>query len=76
MDGQWSSPDLAALLSLAALNRESLDLAGGPLASPDRSCREPSCIDRGATPSRAAAGTSPPTTTSATTSTACSSTRR
>jgi cyclopropane-fatty-acyl-phospholipid synthase len=31
MDGQWSSPDLAALLSLAALNRESLDLAGGPL---------------------------------------------
>jgi cyclopropane-fatty-acyl-phospholipid synthase len=31
MDGQWSSPDLAALLSLAALNRESMDLAGGPL---------------------------------------------
>jgi cyclopropane-fatty-acyl-phospholipid synthase len=31
MDGQWSSPDLAALLSLAALNLESLDLAGGPL---------------------------------------------
>jgi len=30
MDGQWSSPDLAALLSLAALNLESLDLAGGP----------------------------------------------
>ncbi len=31
MDGQWSSPDLAALLSLAALNFESMDLAGGPL---------------------------------------------
>jgi cyclopropane-fatty-acyl-phospholipid synthase len=30
MDGQWSSPDLAALLSLAALNRESMDLGGGP----------------------------------------------
>jgi cyclopropane-fatty-acyl-phospholipid synthase len=30
MDGQWSSPDVAALLSLAALNRESLDLSGGP----------------------------------------------
>ena len=30
MDGQWSSPDLAALLSLAALNRKSLDLSGGP----------------------------------------------
>ena len=31
MDGQWSSPDLAALLSLAALNRDSMDLARGPL---------------------------------------------
>jgi cyclopropane-fatty-acyl-phospholipid synthase len=31
MDGQWSSPDLAALLSLAALNRESMGLASGPL---------------------------------------------
>jgi cyclopropane-fatty-acyl-phospholipid synthase len=30
MDGQWSSPDVAALLSLAALNLESLDLSGGP----------------------------------------------
>ncbi len=30
MDGQLSSPDLAALLSLAALNREALDLSGGP----------------------------------------------
>ena len=30
MDGQWSSPDLAALLSLAALNREVLDLSGRP----------------------------------------------
>lgn len=31
MDGQWSSPDLAALLSLAALNRESMNLSGGAL---------------------------------------------
>jgi cyclopropane-fatty-acyl-phospholipid synthase len=31
MDGQWSSPDLAALLSLAALNREALALGRGPL---------------------------------------------
>lgn len=31
MDGQWSSPDLAALLSLAALNFEALKLADGPL---------------------------------------------
>ena len=31
MDGQWSSPDLAGLLSLAALNRESMGLAGGLL---------------------------------------------
>ena len=31
MDGQWSSPDLAALLSLAALNFESMKLTDGPL---------------------------------------------
>ena len=31
MDGQWSSPDIAALLSLASLNREALSLSGGPL---------------------------------------------
>jgi cyclopropane-fatty-acyl-phospholipid synthase len=30
MDGQWSSPDVAAVLSLAALNLQSLDLSGGP----------------------------------------------
>ena len=29
MDGQWSSPDLAALLLLAALNRQELSLVGG-----------------------------------------------
>ena len=29
MDGQWSSPDLAALLRLAALNRSALSLTGG-----------------------------------------------
>jgi len=31
IDGQWSSPDLAALLSLAALNLDSMDLTRGPL---------------------------------------------
>ena len=31
VDGDWSSPDLPALLKLAALNRERLDLAGGPV---------------------------------------------
>jgi cyclopropane-fatty-acyl-phospholipid synthase len=31
MEGQWSSPDLAALLSLAALNGEAMDLTGGQL---------------------------------------------
>jgi len=29
MDGQWSSPDLAGLLRVAALNREALALSGG-----------------------------------------------
>jgi cyclopropane-fatty-acyl-phospholipid synthase len=29
MDGQWSSPDLVAAISLAALNREALKLTGG-----------------------------------------------
>ena len=34
MDGGWTSPDLPALLRLAALNREALDLTGGPLRAP------------------------------------------
>jgi cyclopropane-fatty-acyl-phospholipid synthase len=40
MDGQWSSPDLAALIELAALNREALALGAGwwrlPLELPRR----------------------------------------
>ncbi len=40
VDGQWSSPDLEALLELAALNRSSLALSGGswrlPLEIPRR----------------------------------------
>jgi cyclopropane-fatty-acyl-phospholipid synthase len=40
MDGQWSSPDLEALIELAALNRSSLALSGGwwrrPLEVPRR----------------------------------------
>jgi len=34
MDGRWSSPDLAALLRLAALNREALALSSGWLRAP------------------------------------------
>jgi cyclopropane-fatty-acyl-phospholipid synthase len=34
MDGLWSSPDLAALLRLAALNRESLALSSGWFRAP------------------------------------------
>ncbi len=34
MDGAWSSPDLPALLRLAAVNREALALTGGPLRAP------------------------------------------
>ena len=30
VDGDWSSPDLAALLELAALNKEAIGLSGGP----------------------------------------------
>jgi cyclopropane-fatty-acyl-phospholipid synthase len=30
VDGDWSSPDLAALLELAALNKEGIALGGGP----------------------------------------------
>ncbi len=36
MDGTWSSPDLPALLKLAALNRDALDLANGWLQLPLR----------------------------------------
>ncbi len=36
MDGRWSSPDLPALLKLAALNRDALDLASSWLQLPLR----------------------------------------
>ena len=75
MDGLWSSPDLAALLRLAARNRESLSLSAGWFRVPLqlRRARPPDAAQyaRGGR-----AGTSRPTTTWATTSTGCSSTRR
>ena len=64
MDGLWSSPDLAALLRLAALNREALALSGGwfrvpaQLAPDGRPSAPPQHEGAGA------GGTSPPTTTS------------
>ena len=39
MDGQWSSPDLAALLLLAALNRQELSLIGGWWRMPTQAVR-------------------------------------
>ena len=39
MDGQWSSPDLAALLLLAALNRQELALVGGWWRMPTQAVR-------------------------------------
>jgi cyclopropane-fatty-acyl-phospholipid synthase len=39
MDGQWSSPDLAALLLLAALNRQELSLIGGWWRMPTQALR-------------------------------------
>ena len=39
MDGQWSSPDLAALLLLAALNRQELSLVGGWWRMPTQALR-------------------------------------
>ncbi len=39
MDGQWSSPDLAALLLLAALNRQELSLVGGWWRMPTQAMR-------------------------------------
>ena len=75
MDGLWSSPDLAALLRLAARNREALALSAGWFRVPAQLARTVAHRARRNT-RRAAAATSPPTTTSATTSTGCSSTRR
>jgi cyclopropane-fatty-acyl-phospholipid synthase len=39
MDGQWSSPDLGALLRLAALNRSALALSGGWWRAPTQLAR-------------------------------------
>ena len=39
MDGQWSSPDLAGLLLLAALNRQELALVGGWWRLPTQAAR-------------------------------------
>ena len=39
MDGQWSSPDLAALLLLASLNRQELSLVGGWWRLPTQAAR-------------------------------------
>jgi len=39
MDGQWSSPDLAALLLLVALNRQELSLIGGWWRMPTQALR-------------------------------------
>jgi cyclopropane-fatty-acyl-phospholipid synthase len=39
MDGQWTSPDLAALLLLAAMNRQELSLVGGWWRAPTQAIR-------------------------------------
>lgn len=39
MDGQWSSPDLAALLLVAAMNRQELALIGGWWRAPTQALR-------------------------------------
>jgi cyclopropane-fatty-acyl-phospholipid synthase len=39
MDGQWSSPDLPAMLKVAALNRDALAMAGGTWRLPARLLR-------------------------------------
>jgi len=39
MDGQWTSPDLAALLLLAAMNRQELSLIGGWWRAPTQAIR-------------------------------------
>src|SRR5690349_3674986 len=62
MDGLWSSPDLGALLRLAAREREALALASGCSGSP-LSSRGPSDIASGGTRARVAVGTSRRTTT-------------
>ena len=76
MDGLWSSPDLAALLRLAARNREALALSAGWFRVPAQLAADAGPSDAAEHARPAAAGTSRPTTTWATTSTGCSSTRR
>ena len=75
MDGLWSSPDLPALLRLAALNRSARPSRPAGGACPSQLARTLAHRARRNTTARRAA-TSPPTTTSATTSTGSSSTRR
>ncbi len=75
VDGHWDSPDLVAVIRIAARNAGALDRARQRLTP----IREPYQRARGAltrnTP-RAAARTSPPTTTSATSCSGSCSTRR
>ena len=75
-DGLWDSPDLAAVIRVAARNVDTLDElrrriapVRGPVAAGPRDRRAQHAA-------RAAAATSPPTTTSATSSTSSCSTRR
>ena len=49
MDGLWSSPDLAALLRLAARNREALALSAGWFRVPAAAPSDPRPSARGAT---------------------------
>ena len=74
-DGLWDSPDLAAVIRVAARNVDtSTSCVGGSRRSGDRGSG-PTGSSRATRP-RAAAATSPPTTTSATSSTSSCSTRR
>ena len=75
MDGHWSSPDLPALLRVAARNREALAMPDGWWRLPLRARRTIGHRAAAQHEGPAAAATSRRTTTSATTSTACSSTR-
>ena len=66
MEGLWSSPDLVALLELAARNRDALALTSGWWRAPRAMASAPAPTEATATPAPAPArGTSPRTTTSA-----------
>jgi len=53
MDGQWSSPDLVALLQLASVNRTALALGGGWWRAPTQAVRTLAHRSRRNTPGRA-----------------------